>query len=76
MLNRLLITLGKPIDKDEWLICISRNEQKFTINCSRFEWADPCYGTELEKKDIKELIIFLHETLIIKEKERVKANLE
>ena len=76
MLNRTLITLGKPIDKDEWVVCLSDGTKRFVIPCARVEWAVPCYGKELHPDEIKELIIFLHERLILKELENGQSNLE
>ena len=68
MQTRTLITLGKPIDKDEWVICISDMLNRLVIPCNRVEWSVPCYGKELHKEEIKEMIEFLQQTL--KEKER------
>lgn len=63
MRTRTLITLGKPIDQDEWVVCLSDNLNRFVIPCARVEWATPCYGKELHHDEIKELIEFLQQTL-------------
>ncbi len=63
MRTRTLITLGKPMDKDEWVVCISDQLNRFVIPCERVEWALPCYGKELHKDEIKELIGFLQQSL-------------
>ena len=63
MQTRTLVTIGKPIDKDEWVICVSDCLNRFVIPCSRVEWSLPCYGKELHEEEIKELIIFLQQTL-------------
>ncbi len=63
MRTRTLITIGKPIDKDEWVVCVSDNLNRFVIPCERVEWALPCYGKELHPDEIKELIVFLQQSL-------------
>ena len=63
MQTRTLVTIGKPIEKDEWVICVSNESNQFVISCSRVEWSVPCYGKELHNEEIKELIGFLKQTL-------------
>jgi len=63
MQTRTLVTIGKPIGKDEWVICVSNESNRFVIPCSRAEWSLPCYGKELHNDEIKELIGFLKQTL-------------
>jgi len=63
MRTRTLITIGKPIDKDEWVVCLSDQLNRFVIPCSRVEWAVPCYGKELHPDEVKELIGFLQQSL-------------
>ena len=74
MRTRTLITLGKPMDKDEWVICVSDDLNRFVIPCARVEWAVPCYGKELHEQEIKELIGFLQQTL--EESNHEQSNLE
>lgn len=74
MLTRTLITIGKPIDKDEWVVCLSHDVHRFAIPCGRVEWALPCYGKELETDDIKQLIRFLQQTL--KGRDDEQSNME
>ncbi len=70
MLNRTLITLGKPIDRDEWVMCVSDNMNRFSVPCGRVEWAVPCYGKELHPDEIRELIAFLQQSLEGREHEQ------
>jgi len=74
MLTRTLVTIGKPMDKDEWVICVSDDTKRFVIPCSRVEWAVPCYGKELHTSEIKELIVFLQQS--IQGRDHEQSNLE
>jgi len=74
MLNRTLIVLGKPMEEDKWIVCLSRHEKRITIPCGRVEWADPCYGKELHEDDIKAIIEFLQQSL--EEVNDAKSNVE
>ena len=76
MRTRTLITVGKPIDKDEWVVCLSDDTKRFVIPCARVDWAVPCYGKELHPDEIKEMIIFLHESLRLKEMENEQSIVE
>lgn len=65
--SRMLITIGKPMEKDEWIVCLSDGDSRFALSCERVDWAIPCYGKELQTDEIKRLINFLQDYLIIKE---------
>lgn len=74
MRTRTLVTIGKPIEKDEWVICVSNESKRFVIPCAPVEWNVPCYGKELHHDEIKELIGFLQQSL--EEGNHEQSNLE
>ena len=74
MQARTLLTIGKPMDKDEWVICVSNDLHRFVIPCARVEWSIPWYGKEFHPEEIKELIGFLQQTL--EESNHEQSNLE
>ncbi len=74
MLTRTLLTVGKPIDKDEWVVCLSNDVHRLAIPCGRVEWSLPCYGKELLTDEIEQLIRFLQQTL--KGRDHDQSNME
>lgn len=61
--NRTLITLTRPLDKNEWEICFSDIFNKMNLICLPLEWSRPFYGIELTSKQINDLIDFLQHTV-------------
>lgn len=77
MRTRALVTIGKPIEKDEWVICLSADSKRFVIPCGAVPWTVPCYGKELHIDEVKEMISFLQHTLKEMEgHEQRESNLE
>jgi hypothetical protein len=61
-MREILITIGSAFASKR-KISMSNLTETLTIECTPEEWASPFVGNRMNEDDIKELIIFLKNTL-------------
>ena len=76
-MRQLLIKLGKDFGSDMWGILLANEHFTFSIPCQEgFEQTMPYPGGVLGEDGVRQLITFLEQTLLEKERDNEQRNLE